>query len=138
MIGVHITVKDHGVIAEVERETDKMIGDFMQVLLSVYQQMFEGPRSGRLYRQGSFDRRSRIGGVRPQGRGNRIHRASAPGEPLAKDTGKTARSYSVRRLKSGVYRIRFGGGVGFWELRDTNRRPTIQPAIEKAAEIYFG
>lgn len=143
MIGVTLTVKDHGVVAEVERESDKIIGDFLRVVISVYKQMFEGGRSGILYRRGSFKKGQSkglgIGRKRASGPGRRIHRASRVGEPLAKDTGKTAQNYSVRRLKSGVYRIRFGGGVRYWEIRtDGKNRPTIVPAIEKAAEIYFG
>jgi hypothetical protein len=139
MFGLTITVHDHGVADQIEKETDKMIGEFLRVVINVYQKMFEGSRSGRIVQQGRFDRRSRIGGVRPQGKGQRIHRPSRPGEPLARDTGKTQRSYSVQRLKSGVYRIRFGGGVRYWEIRDDGKaRPTILPALEKAAEIYFG
>jgi hypothetical protein len=143
MFGLTITVKDDGVAEHIERETDKMIGDFLQVVISVYQKMFEGSRSGRLYRQGSFKKGQSkglgIGRKRARGSGSRIHRASRPGEALARDTGKTARLSSVRRLKSGVYRIRFGGGVRYWEIRDDGReRPTILPAIQKAAEIYFG
>lgn len=142
MIGVSITVHDHGVVAETEKEIDKIVGGFMEVVIAVYQQMFEGSRSGKLYRKGSFkagqSKGLGIGRKRARGAGTRIHRASAPGEPLAKDSGKTAQSYSVRRLKSGVYRIRFGGGVRFWEFRDEGRRPTLMPALEKAAEIYFG
>lgn len=143
MIGISITVKDHGVVAEVEKDVDKMIGDFMQVVISVYQQMFEGPRSGILYNRGSFKKGQSkglgIGRKRARGIGNRIHRASRVGEPLAKETGETAKAYSVRRLKSGVYRIRFGGGVRFWEVRaDGRNRPTILPTLEKAAEIFFG
>lgn len=142
MFGVNITVKDHGIVAEAEKEIDKTIGDFLQVLIAVYKQMFEGSRSGRLYRKGTFkagqSRGLGIGRRRARGSGTRIHRASAPGEPLAKDSGKTARNFSVQRLKSGVYRIRFGGGVKYWEVRSQGRRPTLLPAIEKAAEIYFG
>lgn len=143
MIGLEIHVRGADAAAKgTEKEIDKMVGGFLQVVIAKYRQMFEGSRSGRLYRKGSFKRGAsrglRLNGRRARGAGSRIHRASAPGEPLAKDSGKTAQSYTVRRLKSGVYRLRFGGGVTYWEFRDSQRRPTLMPAIEAAAEEYFG
>jgi hypothetical protein len=141
-IGLSIKVYNADkVAAEIGKDIDKMVGEFTALVISIYREMFEGSRTGRLYRRGSFTRRHSKGfGQRASGPGTRIHRASAPGEPLARETGKTQRSTTVRRLKSGVYRIRFGGNVGYWEFRDavSQRRPTIMPALEKAAEQYFG
>lgn len=140
MIGLTITVTGADRAAdELGRDIDNLIGRFSErISFHFTRLMTTGTRSGRLYRKGSFDRRSRIGGQRPQGRGSRIHRASAPGEPLASDSGRTARSVTVRRLKSGVYRIRVGGAAGFWEVRnDGKSRPTLLPAIEAAADEIF-
>lgn len=140
MIGLNITVQDHSVAAGIDRDVDALIGRFAARISFHFQRLMStGTRSGRLYRKGGFDRRSRVGGHRPSGRGSRIHRASAPGEPLASDTGKTARSVTVRRLKSGVYRVRVGGAAGYWEIGDQRNaaRPTLLPAIEAAAEEIF-
>lgn len=139
MIGLNITVRDNGVAEEIGRDVDNLIGEFVAKIEANFRRtMTTGTRSGRLYRKGRFDGRSRVGGQRPQGKGNRIHRASAPGEPLATDTGRTLKTWSVRRLKSGVYRIRIGGGAAFWELRAKDARPTLLPSIEAAAEEIFG
>jgi hypothetical protein len=139
MLGVKITVTDHGIIANFERDIDHLLGEFAERIMYHFRRiMTTGARSGRVYRQGRFDRRSRISGQRPQGRGDRFHRASAPGEPLASDSGRTEKSITVRRLKSGVYRVRVGGAAGYWEIRGgSDRRPTLVPAIEAAAQEIF-
>lgn len=143
MIGLTMSVRGTNEAAQAtEQELDKMAGEFMQVFISVYRKKFDGSRTGKLYDKGGFtagsSRGLRLGGRRARGAGNRIHRASAPGEALAKDTGKSQNAFTVRRLKSGVYRIRIGGGAMFWEFRDAQSRPTVMPALEEAAQIYFG
>ncbi len=138
-IGISMTVRGADeATASTLKEIDKMMGEFIQVFIACYRKMFEGSRSGHLYRKGSFGRGSRVGGTRARGQGRRMHRASAPGEPLAKESGKSMNAFSVRRLKSGVYRIRFGGGAMYWEFRDAQARPTVMPALEEASRIYFG
>jgi hypothetical protein len=140
-IGMNIRFIDHGIAGEIEVFTREVVQDFaLEIAIAVEELMGSGARSGNIVRHGRFDRRSRVGGLKPSGRGTRIHRPSAPGEPLATDTGGTVRSIKVRQLANGNVRIRFGGGIAFWEFKMPSglRRPTVVPAIELAAQRTFG
>jgi hypothetical protein len=138
-LSLNFTIEDHGIAAQIGKEVSELQDEFGRNLAEAIPEVMKGSRSGRLYRKGRFGRGARRGlGTTARGRGSRIHRASAPGEPLASDTGKTARSVSVRRMSKGVVRIRVEGALGYWEFRDTGRRPTLYPAIELAAQRTFG
>ena len=100
---------------------------------------------GRVYRKGTIrGRRTKQGvqaGLRASGKtrmvtGSRVHRASAPGQPIAEDTGRSYRDIHVTRIGNGQYRIRFGGWTGYWEFfaPPRLRRQTILPAIEAAVQ----
>lgn len=100
---------------------------------------------GRVYRRAAIKgRRTKQGieaGLRASGKtrmitGYKFHRASAPGQPIAEDSGRSYRDITVTRLGSGRYRVRFGGWTGYWEFAvpDSMKRPTIVPAIEAAVE----
>lgn len=97
--------------------------------------------AGRLYRRGSFTRRHSRGlGQRASGPGTRIHRASAPGQPPAQDSGKLYRNISVRRTGKGNYRVRFGAEYSGYLEFGTGRmkaRPFIIKAIEAAVDKTF-
>ena len=107
--------------------------------------MDESTPTGRVYRRGSIrGRRTKAGieaGLRTSGRtrmvvGSRFHRASAPGQPPAEDTGRLYRDITVRRMASGRYRVRFGAPyIGFLEF--TLNRPVVIPAIEAAVQKTF-
>lgn len=109
----------------------------------------ESQPRGRVYRRGSIKgSRTKQGiaaGLRRSGKtrmivGTRFHRASAPGQPLAEDSGQSYRDITVRRVGKGAYRVRFGGWTGFWEFvvpKDL-QRPTVIPAVEAAVEKTFG
>jgi hypothetical protein len=124
--------------------------------------MDESTPRGRVYRRGSIKgRRTKQGivaGLRESGKtrmivGYRIHRASAPGQPPAEDSGKTYRDITVRRMSKGTYRVRFGGAAGYLEFGTYARssrggsmgphrggmlaRPYIIPAIEAAVRKTF-
>jgi hypothetical protein len=82
----------------------------------------ESKPSGRIYRRGSIKgSRTKEGiaaGLRRSGKtrmivGSRFHRASAPGQPLAEDSGESYRDITVRRVGKGNYRVRFGAGQVF-------------------------
>jgi hypothetical protein len=109
----------------------------------------ESKPSGRIYRRGSIKgSRTKEGieaGLRRSGKtrmivGSRFHRASAPGQPLAEDSGESYRDITVRRIGSGNYRVRFGGWTGYWEfvVPPDLQRPTVMPAIEAAVKKTFG
>jgi hypothetical protein len=138
-LSIQFTIDDHGLAASLGKELEQLQAEFGNNLAEAIEEvMTTGNRSGILYRKGRFGRGARRGlGATARGRGNRIHRASAPGEPLASDTGRTVRSISVKRMSKGVVRVRVGGAIGYWEFRDTGRRPTIYPAIEIAAKRTF-
>jgi len=110
--------------------------------------MDESTPRGRIYRRGSIKgRRTKQGiamGLRASGKtrmvtGSRFHRASAPGQPIAEDSGKSYRDIKVTRMQKGSYRVRFGGWTGYWEfdVPPAMQRPTIIPAIESAVEKTF-
>jgi hypothetical protein len=102
--------------------------------------------SGRVYRRGGFRRGQSRGlnagpGRRARGAGSRFHRASAPGQPPAEDSGRLYRDINVRRLSTGRYRVRFGAGYAGYLEFGTGRmraRPFVLPAIETAVQKTFG
>ena len=78
---------------------------------------------------------SQPGHGRTYKRGAVVHRASAPGEPPAPDTGTSRRA--VGWVRQGALRWRFGAGtiVLLWLERGTRfilRRPWIWPSIRRA------
>lgn len=145
MIGLDIKIQAHNVGAEIEADIDKLekeiawrIPDEARALMD------ESTPSGRLYRRGSFKRGAsrglRLQGRRARGVGTRIHRASAPGQPPAEDTGRLYRDITVRRMSKGNYRVRFGAPhAGFLDVgtRNMRPRPFIMKAIERAVEKAF-
>ena len=101
--------------------------------------MDDSTPAGRLYRRGSFRRGHSRGlrGSRARGPGVRIHRASAPGQPPAEDTGRLYRDITVRRMAKGGYRVRFGAAyAGYLEFN--LNRPFVLPGIEIAEQKTFG
>ncbi len=101
--------------------------------------------SGRVYRKGAITKRATKGllnlGLQRKGKtrvlaGSKIHRASAKGQPWAKDSGKAYRDIKVIRSGRGTYRVVFGAPyIGYLEF--TLDRPVILPAIEAAAKKVF-
>jgi hypothetical protein len=142
MIALAIKVQAHNVPAEIERDIDRIEKELAWRIPDEARALMDSSTpSGKLYRRGSFRRgQSRGLGSRARGVGTRIHRASAPGQPPAEDTGRLYRDITVRRMASGRYRVRFGAGyAGYLEL-GTGRmraRPFVIPAIERAIEKTF-
>lgn len=141
MIAVDIKVSAHNVGADIERDVDKLEKELAYRIVDEARILMDSSTpSGRLYRRGSFRRgQSRGLGARARGMGTRIHRASAPGQPPAEDTGRTYRDINVRRMAKGTYRVRFGGAAGYLEFgtRNMRERPYIIPAIQKAVDKVF-
>lgn len=145
MIGLKVTIQAGNIAEEIARDIDKLEQELAYRIVDEARELMDSSTpSGRLYRRGNFrrgmSRGLRLMGRRAQGRGVRIHRASAPGQPPAEDTGKLYREITVRRLSSGNYRVRFGAHyAGFLEF-GTGRiapRPFVMPAIEKAVRKTF-
>lgn len=141
MLKVNITVNTLGVAATIDKDVEKLEQELAYRIVDEARTMIDSSTpTGRLYRRGSFGRRhSRGFGQRAAGPGTRIHRASAPGQPPAEDTGRTYRDISVRRMGKGNYRVRFGGVAGYLEFgtRNMKPRPFIIPAIENAVQKVF-
>lgn len=142
MIGLSITINAGNLPEEIARDIDKIEQELAYRIVEESRALMDGstPR-GRLYRRGRFRaRQSRGLGGRARGPGTRIHRASAPGQPPAEDTGKLYREITVRRLKSGHYRVRFGARyAGFLEFGTSRMaaRPYVLPAIDTAVRKTF-
>ena len=142
MFSVNVTVKAVGLSDYINGRIEKIQAELAYRIVDEAQQLIDDSiPTGRLYRRGSFNRRhSRGFGQRASGPGRRFHRASAPGQPPAKDTGKTYQSITVRRMAKGKYRVRFGGAAGYLEFGTSRMRarPFIIPAIEKAVRKTLG
>lgn len=152
VLGTNVIITVRGV-PEVERATGEQIDKWQQELAyrlvdEARRIMDESTPRGRVYRRGSIKgRRTKQGieaGLRRSGKtrmvtGSRFHRASAPGQPIAEDSGKSYRDIKVTRMKRGTYRVRFGGWTGYWEfdVPASMQRPTIIPAIESAVQKTF-
>lgn len=142
MIGLNITVNAGNVIEEIGKDIDRIEQELAYRIVEEARALMDSSTpSGRLYRKGSFRRGQSKGlntglGRRARGPGMRIHRASAPGQPPAEDTGRLYRDMSVKRMASGRYRIRFGAPyAGYLEFN--LNRPFVLPAIERAVEKTF-
>lgn len=77
---------------------------------------------------------SQPGRGREYRRGNVTHRASAPGDPPAVDTGRLRQSLGVQRIGNGHYRV--GTNVEYAPLlefgtRQMAARPFMRPAAER-------
>lgn len=152
MLDVQFTIKgDITVLAlAVESSIEKIQQELAYRIVDETRRLIDQsvPR-GRVYRRGAIKARATkkglAAGLKPSGKtrmvvGARFHRASAPGQPITEDSGRSYRDITVTRLKRGVYRIRFGGWTGYWEFmaKEPLRRRTIIPAIETAVRKTFG
>jgi hypothetical protein len=105
----------------------------------------ESQPKGRIYRRGAatgqFTKRGERAGLKRRGKtrqeiASRFHRASAPGQAPASDTGRLKRDIKVQRTGRGIYRIVFGAPyAGILEFKMD--RPFALPAIEAAAKKVF-
>ncbi len=142
MIAVRISVVDGSQLAAIiGRDIDKLEQELAYRIVDEARALIDGSvPSGKLYRRGSFGRRNRIQGQRASGPGRRFHRASAPGQPPAEDSGKLYKNIKVTRLKSGTYRVRFGANyAGYLEFgtKHMSPRPFVINAIEAAVDKTF-
>lgn len=91
---------------------------------------FAGPKSGRIYRRSHETRRRSSGN--PFRRLELIHRASAPGEAPANDTGSLARSFKMRFPSQFLGELEIGAAYAEFLELGTGRmaaRPYVGPAI---------
>jgi len=145
MIGLQITIKAGNIAEEIARDIDKLEEELAYRIVDESRTLMDSSTpSGRIYRRGSF-RRGQSKGLstgrrRARGPGSRFHRASAPGQPPAEDSGKLYREITVRRMRSGSYRVRFGANyAGFLEFgtKHMGKRPFVMPAIDTAVRKTF-
>ena len=142
MIGLKISIKAGNIPEEIARDIDKLEQELAYRIVDEARTLIDSSTpAGRLYRRGRFGRGASRGlGTRARGPGRRFHRASAPGQPPAEDTGRLYREITVRRLRSGSYRVRFGTRYAGYLEFGTGRmrpRPFIMPAIDIAVRKTF-
>ncbi len=102
----------------------------------------ESTPAGKVYRRGAITaRRTAAGiraGLRARGKtrmttGSQFHRASAPGQPWAKDSGRAYRDIKVMKTGRGRFRVAFNAPyIGYLEFN--LNRPVVIPAIEAAIQ----
>jgi hypothetical protein len=142
-LNVHIRAFDFGLI---EKDIDVISEQLADQIQIEAQKILEVPpaRHGRLYRRGAIKgrltKKGLLSGLKQSGNrliiGQNIHRASAPGEAPAKDTGRLQSNITVRKSGRGRYQVRFGApyaGILEFELN----RPFILPAIDAAVKAVF-
>src|SRR5688572_2293021 len=100
MLGLNIKIHNvNEVVRTVGKDIDKVAQELAyRIVDEARQLMDESTPAGRVYRRGGFTRRNKFDGQRASGRGSRFHRASAPGQPPAEDSGKTYRDIHVRQV----------------------------------------
>lgn len=136
MIGLEIKIQ--GDLSGLNIEFDNLAERIAnQIPIEARAVMDESTPTGRLYRRGGIRGRMLKGLRRAPGTknraivGTRIHRASAPGQAPAKDSGRLYKDIKVSRSKRGTFRVRFGAEyAGFLEFK--LNRPFALPAIERA------
>lgn len=137
---VQITINTNNLASEIAKDIENFEEKLAEAIVEEARAIIDNSApAGRIYGRGSFIAGQSRGlntgpGRRARGPGMRFHRASAPGQPPAKDTGKTYRQISVRRLSNQTYRLRFGGAAGYLEIgtKDMKPRKFVVPAIEQA------
>lgn len=98
------------------------------------------PGKGRVYRT----RRVNLGGRRGVGKTSRLHRASAPGDPPAVDTGVLRQSYDHHAETvpgAAVLRVFSRDYVASLLELGTTRilpRPHVRPAVEETRQVVVG
>lgn len=139
MITTHITVQ-HGTDSEIRKEVENFV-DLLafEIPTASRQLMDESTPAGRIYRRGMMTgRRSKAllsMGLKPIGKtriqtGAKFHRASAPGQVPAKDSGDLYRKIRISGRK-GNRTITFDTPyAGYVE----EQRPFLDAAIERAIE----
>lgn len=116
-----------GAVVEIKNESSKIVRKFLFDIERRMKISLTGPKSGKLYKRRGKTRRG----------GQRSHRASAPGEPPATDTGFLLNGIRARMesLTRGV--ITIAAPYALW-LEEGTRfmepRPYIRPAIDGALE----
>ena len=126
MAGIRITTRSGQrldtlgtrVVAEYKRRVQVAGDEAMNELQAAAVETLSQPGHGRTYKRGEI-----------------VHRASAPGEPPAPDTGTARRT--VGWIRAGALRWRFGTGsiVLLWLERGTRfilPRPWIFPSLRRA------
>jgi hypothetical protein len=101
-----------------------------------------GPKSGRLYRKG---RRRRGAGVARRRTKPRMHRASAPGEAPARDTGNLANAIGIRQIGNMTWEVyvrqpasKYGAALEFGSpRRRLAPRPFMRPALERVRKPFI-
>jgi len=130
----------------IEKDVETIQQELAEQIVIEAQRILDEPgRSGRLYRRGPIKgrltKKGLAAGLKQSGSsrmiiGSKIHRASAPGEAPAIDTGRLRREITVRKTGRGRFQVRFGAPyAGILEF--TLDRPFVLPAIEAAAQIVF-
>lgn len=139
VLKINISISgDLDFIAKEIEEIQRKIAE--QVPIEARRIIDESSPSGRVYRRKAITTRrtkakERIG-LRRRGKtrlisGYGFHRASAKGQPPAKDTGKLYRNIKVLRKNATEYRVVFGAPyAGYLEFNLD--RPFVLPAIEAA------
>jgi hypothetical protein len=126
-------------IEEIERQFAE------QIPIEARRIVDESAPAGKVYRRGGIRARRTAAGIKAGLRayrktrmtvGNQIHRASAPGQPWAKDSGRAYREIKVMRTGRGKFRVVFGAPyIGYLEFN--LNRPVVVPAVEAAANRIF-
>jgi HK97 gp10 family phage protein len=90
--------------------------------------IMKGPKSGLLYKRG-----------KGSGKKQKYHRASAPGQPPATDTGILASSIESKRdgLSAIVWTEKVYGKYLEFGTRDIEPRPWLTPAVEQNRERFI-
>ena len=143
---IAVNVKIIGNLDFLAKEIDALSQKFAeQIVVEARRLIDESVPRGRWYGRGAITgRRSKAlerMGLQNRGKtrsvtGTRIHRASAKGQPPAKDTGRLYREIRVARYGKSTWRVVFGAPyAGYLEFNLD--RPVALPAIQAAAEKVF-
>ena len=120
---VQLTTRIPTLKARAERQADEAIRQTAQLVVDHAKASMSGPKSGQLYK-----------------RGKKMHRASAPGEAPAVDTGNLVNSFSTARAGRLRYEIDVNAEYAPHLEFGTSRmaaRPFLRPALKAVEKTFY-
>lgn len=144
-MNIEVTINTRGIDMATVNLTrlDQIVRNQASTVQAIARASMTGPKSGRLYKK---SRRRRVNATAAKRRRKpRTHRASAPGESPAVDTGALKNSVRIRPVGNMVWEVyvaqpasKYGTALEFGSpRRRLAPRPFLRPALEQVRKPFI-